>query len=254
MRMDMSGSIAWARYRICASSLSLSGVARNSTRTRVARRNRSMLSCASRLRAHGSRDGRVSDLPRQQDRQSGLEAEVTRPWKPSGRLHSGLASRKLPKACRSQWQDQRCGEPLNKAKLRRQLVQLPKRTRRHCAVGGQGVGWFRVAIGPAIHYAYSGRRTARNREQFCRSGYRLRACRRPVVIKFETFRYAQYGMAEGTGRTVNLNSFTRPGRGRLPTGALPATASEVLLSYLDYHRPGRAARCSRVPVFPSDFT
>ena len=30
----------------------------------------------------------------------------------------------------------------------------------------------------------------------------------PVVIKFETFPYAQYGMAEGTVRTVSPNSFT----------------------------------------------
>jgi hemolysin D len=50
----------------------------------------------------------------------------------------------------------------------------------------------------------------------------------PVVIKFDTFPYAQYGAAEGTVRTISPNSFTAEDEARLPTGALPApqTASE----------------------------
>ena len=73
------------------------------------------------------------------------------------------------------------------------------------------------------------------------------------MIKFETFPYAQYGMAEGTGRTVNPNSFTRPVRGRLPTGALPATASESC--YRTLITIDRVAlHCTMFPWFPSDFT
>ena len=72
-----------------------------------------------------------------------------------------------------------------------------------------------------------------------------------MVIKFETFPYAQYGMAEGTGRTVNPNSFTvqdeaasRRARCRL---RLRKSFYRTLITI------DRVA-LHDVPVFPSDFT
>jgi len=43
----------------------------------------------------------------------------------------------------------------------------------------------------------------------------------PVAIKFDTFPYSQYGMAEGRVRTVSPDSFTPQDEARNPTGALP---------------------------------
>ena len=43
----------------------------------------------------------------------------------------------------------------------------------------------------------------------------------PVVIKFDTFPYSQYGMAQGTVRIVSPNSFTAQDEARNPTSAVP---------------------------------
>jgi hemolysin D len=43
----------------------------------------------------------------------------------------------------------------------------------------------------------------------------------PVSIKFDTFPYSQYGMAEGSVRVVSPNSFTAQDEARNPTSALP---------------------------------
>lgn len=47
----------------------------------------------------------------------------------------------------------------------------------------------------------------------------------PVAIKFDTFPYSQYGMAEGIVRTISPDSFTYQEEARTPTGALPITGS-----------------------------
>ncbi len=47
----------------------------------------------------------------------------------------------------------------------------------------------------------------------------------PVSIKFDTFPYAQYGMASGSVRVVSPNSFTAQEEARNPTSAVPASAS-----------------------------
>jgi hemolysin D len=49
----------------------------------------------------------------------------------------------------------------------------------------------------------------------------------PVAIKFDTFPYAQYGMAEGTVRTVSPDSFSAQDEARNPTSALPMAASST---------------------------
>jgi len=43
----------------------------------------------------------------------------------------------------------------------------------------------------------------------------------PVAIKFETFPYAQYGMARGVVRVISPDSFTQQDEQRNPTGAVP---------------------------------
>jgi HlyD family secretion protein len=54
----------------------------------------------------------------------------------------------------------------------------------------------------------------------------------PVVIKFDTFPYSQYGMAEGTVRAISPSSFTAQEEGRNPTSAaVPATPAATALFY-----------------------
>ena len=43
----------------------------------------------------------------------------------------------------------------------------------------------------------------------------------PVAIKFDTFPYSQYGMGEGTVRTVSPDSFNAQEEARNPTSAAP---------------------------------
>ena len=47
----------------------------------------------------------------------------------------------------------------------------------------------------------------------------------PVAIKFDTFPYSQYGMAAGTVRVISPNSFTAQDEARNPTSALPLPTS-----------------------------
>ena len=47
----------------------------------------------------------------------------------------------------------------------------------------------------------------------------------PVAIKFDTFPYSQYGMAEGTVRIVSPDSFTAQSEARNPTSAVPVSAT-----------------------------
>jgi HlyD family secretion protein len=47
----------------------------------------------------------------------------------------------------------------------------------------------------------------------------------PVSIKFDTFPFAQYGMASGKVRVVSPNSFTAQDEARNPTSAVPASQS-----------------------------
>jgi HlyD family secretion protein len=47
----------------------------------------------------------------------------------------------------------------------------------------------------------------------------------PVAIKFETFQFSRYGLAEGTVKTISPDSFTAQAEARNPTTALPAPPS-----------------------------
>jgi hemolysin D len=48
-----------------------------------------------------------------------------------------------------------------------------------------------------------------------------------VAIKFDTFAFSQYGMAEGRIRIVSPSSFTPQDESRNPTSAVPATQAEI---------------------------
>jgi HlyD family secretion protein len=48
----------------------------------------------------------------------------------------------------------------------------------------------------------------------------------PVVIKFDTFPFSQYGMAEGKMRIVSPDSFTAQSEARNPTSTAPVTSGE----------------------------
>jgi hemolysin D len=47
----------------------------------------------------------------------------------------------------------------------------------------------------------------------------------PVAIKFDTFAYSQYGMAEGMVRVISPDSFTAQTEARHPTSAVPVSSS-----------------------------
>ena len=110
---------------------------------------------------------------------------------------------------------------LNKAKLRRQLVEL--RSEREAIV--QSVA--KVSVGSVLQ---SGQQfitlipadapleietnISGHDNGFVHVGDK-------VAIKFDTFPYAQYGMAEGSVRIVSPDSFTPQDEMRNPTGALP---------------------------------
>ena len=127
-------------------------------------------------------------------------------------------SQKLAEA-NSRFSDAR--ELLSKAKLRRQLVEL--RSDRDAVV--QSIA--RVSEGSVLQ---SGQRFITlvaadapleieanifGRENgFVHVG-------NPVVIKFDTFPYAQYGLAEGKVRTISPDSFTAEEEARNPTSASP---------------------------------
>jgi hemolysin D len=112
-------------------------------------------------------------------------------------------------------------EQLNKAKLRRQLVEL--RSGRDAivqSVAKVSVGSVMqsgqqfISLVPAdVPLKIEGNIFGRD-NGFVHDGD-------PVIVKFDTFPYSQYGMAEGTVRTISPNSFTAQDEARNPTSAVP---------------------------------
>ena len=118
-------------------------------------------------------------------------------------------------------------EALNKAKLRRELVEL--RAERDAIV--QSVA--KVSVGSVLQ---SGQQfitlvpvdapleveanISGHDNGFVHVGD-------PVAVKFDTFPYSQYGMAEGTVRIVSPDSFTAQDEARNPTSALPMPPASI---------------------------
>ena len=66
----------------------------------------------------------------------------------------------------------------------------------------------------------------------------------PVSIKFDTFPFIQYGLAYGTVRTISADSFTAQDEQRNPTGAVPvpSNSGELVLPGAHHDRRGGPAR------------
>jgi hemolysin D len=112
-------------------------------------------------------------------------------------------------------------ESLNKAQLRRQLVELrADRDATVLSVGKMSIGsvisagqqmFALVPTGAALEVEAN---VAGGESGYVHVGD-------PVAIKFDTFPYTQYGMAHGVVRTVSPDSFTQQDEARNPTGSAP---------------------------------
>jgi HlyD family secretion protein len=112
-------------------------------------------------------------------------------------------------------------ESLNKAQLRRQLVELrAERDGTVMAVGKVSVGSVLnagqqfITLVPTDAALEVEANIAGSDDGHVHVGD-------PVDIKFDTFPYSQYGMAHGVVRTVSPDSFTAQDEQRNPTGAVP---------------------------------
>lgn len=118
-------------------------------------------------------------------------------------------------------------EQLNKAKLRRQLVEL--RSDRDAIVQSvakvsQGSvlqsGQHFITLVPTDAPLEIESNIFGSENGFVHVGD-------PVVVKFDTFPYAQYGLAEGRVRTISPDSFTADQEIRNPTSAVPVPTTVV---------------------------
>jgi hemolysin D len=115
------------------------------------------------------------------------------------------------------------GEQLNKAKLRRQLVEL--RSELDAIV--QSVA--KVSVGSVLQSGQQfitlvpGDAPLEVEANISGHDNGFVHLHDPVAIKFDTFPYSQYGRADGTVRIVSPNSFTAQDEARNPTSAVPAT-------------------------------
>jgi HlyD family secretion protein len=112
-------------------------------------------------------------------------------------------------------------ESLNKAQLRRQLVELrADRDAIVLSVAKVSVGSVLqsgqefITLVPADSPLEIEGNIAGNDDGFVNVGD-------PVALKFDTFPYTEYGMAYGTVRTLSASSFTSQDDQRNPTGAVP---------------------------------
>jgi membrane fusion protein, hemolysin D len=116
-------------------------------------------------------------------------------------------------------------EQLNKAKLRRKLVEL------HSEVDGIVQSVAKVSVGsvlqPGQQFLTLVPEGATLEVEGNISGGDIGFVHvdDPVVIKFDTFPYSQYGVAHGTVRIVSPDSFTAQAEARNPTGGTPVPAS-----------------------------
>jgi hemolysin D len=118
-------------------------------------------------------------------------------------------------------------EQLNKAKLRRQMVEL--RSERDAIV--QSVA--KVSVGSVLqsgqHFLTLVPADAPLEIEANISGHDNGFVHigDPVAIKFDTFPFSQYGMAEGTVRVVSPDAFTAQDEARNPTSTVPVLASNT---------------------------
>jgi hemolysin D len=118
-------------------------------------------------------------------------------------------------------------ESLNKAQLRKQLVELrADRDATVLTVAKVSVGSVLqsgqqfITLVPADAPLEVEANIAGRDDGFVHVGD-------PVSIKFDTFPFIQYGLAYGTVRTISADSFTAQDDQRNPTGAVPVTSNST---------------------------
>jgi hemolysin D len=123
-------------------------------------------------------------------------------------------------------------EELNKAKLRRRLVELRAESDATVqSVAKVSVGSVLqsgeqfITLVPAEAPLEVEANVSGNEDGFVRVGD-------PVAIKFDTFPYSQYGMAQGTVRIVSPMSFNAQEEARHPTSKVPLPPSSLEPFYL----------------------
>jgi hemolysin D len=116
-------------------------------------------------------------------------------------------------------------ESLNKAQLRRQLVELrADRDATVLTVAKVSVGSVLqsgqqfITLVPSDAQLEVEANIAGRDDGFVHVGD-------PVAVKFDTFPFTQYGMAHGTVRTISADSFTAQDDQRNPTGAVPVSSN-----------------------------
>jgi hemolysin D len=136
-------------------------------------------------------------------------------------------------------------ESLNKAQLRRQLVELrADRDATVLSVGKVSIGSV-VSAGQQMFSLVPTDAPLEVEANITGSENGYVHVGDLVAIKFDTFPYAQYGMAHGVIRTVSPDSFTAQEEQRNPTGSAPPPAassgaamwyrSRITLDRIDLH-------------------
>lgn len=116
-------------------------------------------------------------------------------------------------------------ESLNKAQLRRQLVELrADRDATVLTVAKVSVGAV-VSAGQQLFSLVPNDAPLEIEVNIAGSENGFVHVGDPVAIKFDTFPYTQYGMAHGVVRIISPDSFTAQDEARNPTGALPAPSA-----------------------------
>ncbi|MEA2730064.1 MAG: rane fusion protein hemolysin [Acetobacteraceae bacterium] len=147
-------------------------------------------------------------------------------------------------------------ESLNKAQLRRQLVELrAERDGTVMSVGKVSVGSVLTAGQQLITLVPTDAALEVEANISGRDDGYVHVGD-PVDIKFETFPYTQYGMAHGVARIISPDSFSPQDEQRNPTGSVPTSASSadvyyrarVTLDKIELH--GTPANFHLVPGMP----
>ncbi len=169
-----------------------------------------------------------------------------------GQWHADIAD-KLTDAL-SKLSDAR--EGLNKAQLRRQLVELrAERDGTVMSVGKVSVGSVLTAGQQLITLVPTDAPLEVEANISGRDDGHVQVGD-PVDIKFETFPYTQYGMAHGVVRMISPNSFSAQEEERNPTGSVPLSSSSqdvfyrsrITLDQIQLH--GTPANFHLVPGMP----
>ena len=137
-------------------------------------------------------------------------------------------------------------ESLNKAQLRRQLVELrADRDATVLSIGKMSIGSV-VSAGQALFSLVPTDAPLEVEANVLGGESGFVHVGDPVAIKFDTFAYTQFGMAHGVVRTISPDSFSQQEESRNPTGSAPAPAggpsggavwyrTRITLDHIDMH-------------------